>query len=433
MLKNRRISVSTVRDLGPGDWFYDTELTGFGVRRQSGAITYFVHKRIKGRQRRITIGHHGAWTPDKARQRAAELLREISTGADPAAAMRERKLRETTFDEAADEFLELHGPKLKATTRATYGFLLKMQLRPAFGTRGFADISKADVTRFHAKWKHKPRTANHALAVLSKLMSWSEHQGLRPEGSNPCLGVARYRETKRERFLSADELERLGHVMQVAEVSETENLYVLAAIRLLLFTGARLSEILTLRWSYVDLDHRLLRLPDSKTGSKAILLNEPAIQVLKRLPRLKGNAYVLPGHVTGKHLVNIRDAWQRLCADAKIDDCRVHDIRHSFGTIAVDAGGSLPLIGRLLGHSQPQTTARYAHVRNDPAAQLNEAAGNRLARALGFAAKSDIDNQIFAFRKRLPMANLRLRRRKPSPPQRAPRAKRRFGAREREA
>lgn len=431
MSKTRKISVSTVREIQPGEQFFDIDLKGFGVRRQSKAITYFVHKRIKGRQRRITIGHHGAWTPDKARQRAAELLREISAGADPATTLRETKLRQTTFNETADEFMKLHGPKLKATTQATYGYLFKIQLRPAFGTRTLADITKADVARFHTKWARKPRTANHALALLSKLMSWAEDHGLRPDGTNPCLGIERFREIKRERFLSADELERLGEAMRIAENAMTENAFVLAAIRILLFTGARLSEILTLQWSFVDLDHRLLRLPDSKTGSKAILLNEPAVQVLKRLPRIKGNPYVLPGHVTGQHLVNIRDAWQRLCAEARIEDCRVHDIRHSFGTMAVDAGGSLPLIGRLLGHSQPQTTARYAHVRNDPAAALNEAAGNRLARALRFSADKDAERAVAKVRKRMPLASLRVRRAAAAQPH--PRANRRFGSREREA
>ncbi len=147
--------------------------------------------------------------------------------------------------------------------------------------------------------------------------------------------------------------------------------WIAAAVRLLLFTGARLSEILTLRWSEVDFDNGLLRLPDSKTGAKTIYLPPPAIEVLRTLPRIDGDPHVICGAKSGAHLVNLEKPWRQVRKAADLGDVRLHDLRHTFASVAARNGLSLPVIGALLGHSQPATTARYAHPSADP---LREAA-----------------------------------------------------------
>jgi integrase len=188
---------------------------------------------------------------------------------------------------------------------------------------------------------------------------------------------------QRERFLTPEEFARLGQVLDKAARTGAHNPFVLAAIRLLILTGARLSEILTLKWAHVDELRRALLLPESKTGAKTIPLNQYALDVLTALPRLQNNPYVLPGHATGRHLRNLQAPWRAIRKQAGLDDVRLHDLRHSFASVGVAVGGSLPVIGRVLGHSQPQTTARYAHVADRLATDLVEAAGARIAQAMG--------------------------------------------------
>jgi integrase len=195
---------------------------------------------------------------------------------------------------------------------------------------------------------------------------------MRPEGSNPVRHVEKYRENRIERYLSAQEIERLETVLSEAEKESSEGPFVLAAIRLLLCTGARLGEILTLKWDYVDLDRAVIGLPDSKTGRKTIYLNSLAIELLTSLPRVEGNEFVFVGNRKGAHLVNIRKPWYRIRKLAGIEDARIHDLRHTFASIAVSAGSTLPLTGKLLGHRKSATTERYAHLTDDPVRAANE-------------------------------------------------------------
>lgn len=376
-----RITKSLVAQLQPGDIVRDTEVKGFGARRQKDSVSYFLKTRIKGRQKWLTIGLHGSpWTVETARKDALRKLADVHDGKDPSEAKRRARAGSDIFEDVAARFLAVHGKKLKPATREVYGYLIRLQLVPSLGRRRIEEITKADVASFHNKWSEKPRTANHALAVLSKIMSWAEQQGLRPEHSNPCLHIERYKESRRERFLSADELARLGKALD--EAGAKQNPYVVAAIRLLVLTGARLGEILTLKWEYIDDQRRLILLPDSKTGAKPIPLNQPAIDVLAAIPRIASNPFVLPGHITGTHLVNIQKPWRVIREAAGLGDLRLHDLRHSFASVAVAAGGSLPILGKVLGHSQPQTTARYAHLGDDPVAKLSESTAARIAEAM---------------------------------------------------
>jgi len=384
-----RINKSTVTKLQEGQILRDNELKGFGVRRRKGAPSYFLQTRINGRLRWFTIGKHGApWTPITARAEALRLLNDINNGEDPG--QRKSRLRRApTLSEASELFLKEHGAKLKPSTEHDYRALLRHHIVPALGALPIADLSQKHIARFHIGMKHIPRQANYALAVLSKLMNWAEDQGLRPSYSNPCLRIKRFPETRRQRFLSSEELERLGRVLAEHEQDNAQSPFIVAAIRLLMFTGARLGEILPLQWQYVDLERGLLLLPDSKTGQKAIFLNEPAVDLLKSLPRYPGNPHVIVGAKQDGHLVNLQKPWGRIRRAASLEDVRLHDLRHSFASIAASSGGSLPLIGQLLGHTQMATTQRYAHLAAAPVKELNEKVGARLAQVLGSGKTKD--------------------------------------------
>lgn len=374
----KKIGLAAVNAIPPSTTIWDSDLKGFCIRRQkSDAVSYMLKTRILGRIRWFTIGRHGQpWTPETARQRAREIV------ANPTVADTAAPTVPLTIGVVADQFMDTHGPKLKRSTRYVYQCLIRTYIKPAFGEQAITALTRAAVSAAHAKWKNNPRSANHALAVLSKLMSWAEDQGYRPEDSNPCRRVQRYKESKREKFLTAAELGRLGAALDKAETEHLTGTYAVAAIRLLVLTGARLNEILTLQWTHVDLDRRMAFLPDSKTGQKPLHLNDPAIAVLTSLPRFANNPYVICGNRHGMHLINLQKPWHVVRALAGLDDVRVHDLRHTFASVSVAQGGSLPMIGAILGHTQPQTTQRYAHLTADPVRQLSQATGQALAAAL---------------------------------------------------
>jgi len=258
--------------------------------------------------------------------------------------------------------------------------LLKHHLEPAFRNRKIAEITREDVSRLHQSLKAHPYAANRALALLSKMMNLAEKWGLRPDGSNPCRHVERFKEKRRQRFLSAAELLELGKVLATVERENVEHRSVVPAIRLLLFTGARRGEMLGLEWRHVDWQNLCLNLPESKTGAKTIHLNPPALVVLKAL-RSRGKKeshWVLPGRRKDGPLVGLPHAWQRIRKRAKLGDLRLHDLRHSFASVGAANNMSLPMIGALLGHSQPQTTQRYAHLAADPLKEAAERIGERI-------------------------------------------------------
>jgi integrase len=254
----------------------------------------------------------------------------------------------------------------KPRTAYEYRRAVGLFINPALGRHRISDVQRADVARFHHDLRDRPYQANRALGVLSKMMNVAEEWGLRPDGSNPCRHVKKYRELKRERYLTRDELQRLGGVLTEDQTKSAESPFAIAALGLLVLTGARLSEILTLRWENVDIENGLLRLPDSKTGAKLIYLNAAAVQLLRRVPRIQNNPHVIAGGKPGAHLVELQKPWRRIRAKANLGDVRIHDLRHSFASVAAGTGMSLPMIGKLLGHSGPVTTARYAHLAADP-------------------------------------------------------------------
>jgi integrase len=363
---------------------WDSELKGFGVRVQrGGAKSYILHYRVgTGRGaplRKLTIGRHGSpWTPETARHEAKRLLGLVETGVDPAADKIARQ-EAPTMAELAERFLSEHADtKRKASTALEYKRLLHKVILPALGRRKAADVSRADVAKLHHANRSTPYQANRLLAVLSKMFNLAERWGLRQDGSNPCRHVEKFGEKKRERMLSPAELARLGDALATYDGSP----YAVAAVKLLIFTGARLGEVLGLRSDWIDFERGEARLPDSKTGAKTLHLPPPALAVLAALPQLDGNPYLIAGAKPGAALVNLEKPWRAIRASAGLDDVRLHDLRHAFASIAASSSMGLPIIGKMLGHSQPATTARYAHLASDPVKAAAAAVANNIAAAM---------------------------------------------------
>jgi integrase len=388
--KNTKESVDALKPSARDEYLWDRELKGLAVKvTPRGRKVYLVQYRLGGRAgrcRRVTLGVHGVITPDQARRAARQVLGDVSSGVDVATQRQERRRREQdapTVAKAATEFLDLHArSKLKPRSAAEYERLLQSIVIPALGQRKLKDVTHADIEQLHHKLKATPAQANRMAAVLSKLFSWAIRRGQLPDRVNPCRGLERYKERSRNRFLSEGELARLGHALDRGLSSARLSLWAAAAIRLLLFTGARLNEILSLRWEYVDSENGLLRLPDSKTGAKIIVLNGPARAILADIPRVGDNPFVIPGDKPGQHRVDLKKPWQLVCGLAGLTGVRLHDLRHTNASLAVASGLSLPLIGGLLGHRQAATTQRYAHLYDDPMREAAEKIGARTLRAM---------------------------------------------------
>lgn len=351
----------------PGETIWDGEIPGFGLRVwPAGARSYVLKYRRGAVQRWLTIGRHGApWTPETARVEAKKLLGRVASNEDPAAERADLRNAETVEAFAETYLANYARARKKPSSAGEDERNLKNHIIPALGSLRVRDVTRAEIARFHQSMRETPYAANRCRALLSHMFKMAERWGVRPDNSNPCAHVEKYKEKGRERFLSPEELARLGKALADAD-AKGESPYVTAAIRLLLFTGARLNEILSLEWAQVDLEAKLLRLPDSKTGAKTIALPAPAVETLAKLPKQESNPHVICGARTGARLINLQKPWRRIRAAAKLEDVRLHDLRHSFASVAVAGGMSLPLIGSLLGHSQPQTTARYAHLADDP-------------------------------------------------------------------
>ena len=363
-----RISTRTVGRLRVAEReaiFWDRDLPGFGVRvYPSGTKTFVVQSRGEGRSRRLTIGRHGAITADEARRRAARIIARIKSWDDPAPPARSSGV---TVAEFAARYLEEHvATRCKPGTQVLYRAAVRQYIVPAVGETPVSSLSREQVASLHHSLRKTPYAANRAVHLLAQILDAAEDEGLRPRGANPCRSIEKFRERRHERFLSEEELRRLGRVLEAAaRGGGGASPAAVAAIRLLVLTGCRRSEILGLRWEHVDLDAGELRLPDSKTGARLVPLSPAAAEVVADLPRTPGNPWVISGRKTGAPLRNLQYPWEILRARAGLEDVRIHDLRHSFASRALALGESLPMIGELLGHRRVRTTARYAHLALD--------------------------------------------------------------------
>jgi integrase len=364
----------------------DSEIKGFLCKiTPRGHRVYMLYYRTKdGQERRPKIGVHGEITCDQARKIAQQWKAEVAAGSDPSA-HKSASRQAPTVSQLCDRYLEEHakGRKKPSSLRNDAQMIVRF-IKPDLGARKVASATVEDIARLHQRLRNTPYQANRLLALLAKMFNLAEAWGLRSNGSNPTRHVGKFREQKRQRYLTNEELERLGEVLEEAERNETEPPQIIAAIRLLLLTGCRLNEILALRWDQIDWDRGQLRFEDTKTGAQFRTVGAAVIEHLAQLPWRQSSPYVIPGRITGSHLVNLSKAWRRIRERAELDDVRIHDLRHTHASAAAGLGLSLPMIGKLLGHSQPATTARYAHLADDPvslaATSVAEHIGNLMGR-----------------------------------------------------
>ena len=346
--------------------FWDRDLAGFGVRvYPSGKKVFVVQTRAFGRSKRVSLGRHGDITTDIARKNATAAIARIKKGQPPVPVEPEPAPDPTVADLAERyqrEYVEMH---CKPATISHYRLMLRKHIVPALGERVVANVEYKDILAFHNKLHHMPTVANRAVDILVKMFNLADAWGWRPAGSNPCRGVARFKVEKHERFLTREELRRLGEALRAEPAERLASVHAAAAVRLLVLTGCRRNEILCLRWDDLNFDTGEMRLPDSKTGARTVPMASAAADVLRSLPRTPDSPWVFPGRKKGTRLVNLNDSWDRVRRRAGLDGVRLHDLRHTFASRALALGEGLPMIGDLLGHRMVNTTARYAHLARD--------------------------------------------------------------------
>ena len=361
--------------------FWDSELPGFGIRvYRTGRRVYCVQTRGPAGPKRVTLGRHGEITADAARRQAAAVIDRIKRGEAPFPVAPEPEL---TVAGLAERFLRSHVEvNCSANTKDSFGRIVRNHILPALGGLAVAAVERRHVVALHDRLSGMPTQANRTLAVLSAMFRLAEAWDLAPPGRNPCRGVRRYKEKPRERFLSRDEYRRFGRVLAEAEKDGSENPVAVAAIRLLLLTGCRKNEILSLQWDDVDRVTGELRLKDTKSGARRVPLTPAVEAVLSGIPRSDDSSWVIPGRRPDRRLGAIHQVWMRLRARAGLDDVRLHDLRHAYASRALALGAGLPMIGRLLGHATVSATARYAHLSRDSEKASAARVGGSIGKAI---------------------------------------------------
>lgn len=364
-------------------FWWDTELRGFGLRSyRSGRKCWFVQLRQRGKQKRITLGRPDDMSAEQARAAARAELAKAALDGLPAAAVSARKSPGAIcFKDYAPQFWNDYSRHWKPSTRrGNYGAVFR-ELVSEFGSQRVDAIRRADILRWRDSCVERGGAFNRTIPIMSVMMGYAEQLGLRPRGSNPCKGTPRYKRKSADRFLSAREFERLGNSLRAHE-----EIFPLAvqAIRLIIYTGARRGEIETLRWEWIQ-PPRLL-LPDSKTGPKIIYLNKQALAVIDAIPNRRETGLAFPAPRRPGGGINLDPAWAAIRKHAALPDVRLHDLRHSFASMAIADGISLVVIGKLLGHALAETTERYAHLADETISDAARRVSGSLARCLGLEA-----------------------------------------------
>jgi integrase len=362
---------------------YDDDVAGFGIRITAADARSFVlnYRTRSGRERRFTIGSYPNWRTTAAREEARRLHRIVDAGGDPLAGL-EAKRDAPTMSQLCDRFELEHLPRKRPGTAADYRRMLRNHIRPHFGQHAkVADIDFTHIDALHRKISkagHMHR-ANRVVAVLSKMFALAVKWKMRPD--NPCKGVEKNPEGKRKRYLSGDELVRLTTALIKHPDRQAANI-----VRLLLLTGARRGEVLSARWDDIDLSTGTWTKPASTTKQAAdhvAPLSAPARQLLSEIAGKEPTPkHVFPGNGAGGHRATIKRNWREITKAAGISGLRIHDLRHSFASQLVSGGASLPLVGALLGHSNPVTTSRYAHLYDDPQRAAVERVGAEVEAAM---------------------------------------------------
>jgi integrase len=363
---------------------FDSQISGLGLRiTPTGTKIFVAQARVAGRKRRITVGYSPEMALSKARAEAQQMIAAMHAGVDPTADQRARlraaAARSVTLRDFSARWLAEHAfPKLKPRTSQGYKEILHRHILPSLGNLSVAAIDRKQIERLHLAMAETPRTANQAVAIIRALLGFAVQHGLKT--SNPAASIKPYRENKRERFLSEEEIAAAADAITEAE-SHGIGPFAAAGLRLALFTGARSGEITSIQWSNVDWERRLIRLPDSKTNEpRTIHLSDAAIEVLRSTPHV--GPYVVAGRKYGSPYQSLSRAWYIARKYAGLDDVHLHDLRHSFASIAAGRGLSLYTIGKLLGHKNPKTTSRYAHLARDVVQSANDEIGAAMQAAI---------------------------------------------------
>ena len=418
-MANLKITKTIVDEVKPRstDYFlWDSELAGFGLKiAMGGRKSYVCQYRTSGGRtgdtRRLTIGAHGSpWTVDTARSEAKKILGRAANGQDPAQEKQQLKKR-ISVAELCDQYI-LHGCATKKdSTLGTDRGRIERHIKPLLGRTKVQDLTRADVKKFlqdiaQGKTATDVRTgkrgraivrggegaATRTVGLLGGILAYAVDCGM--IDISPVIGVKRFTDKKGNRYLSQQELVALGEALRQAE-SENENPSALAILKLLIFTGARKGEIEQLTWQEVDFASGYLKLADSKTGQKVIPLNAGALQILHDQQRINDNDHVFPAYRGDGFYEGTPKVWKRIRSMAGVADVRLHDLRHSFASIAVSGGASLPIIGALLGHANSATTQRYAHLSDDPLRAASDAVGRQITASLNPTSDQDNVKKLF--------------------------------------
>lgn len=369
-------------------YIWDKEITGLALCIQkTGFKSYFLRYRNANRvERRLVLGIVDEISIEEVKEKAISLKEQIKEGIDPMQPppAPPKGPQDLTFAEFAVEYIEKYAVVFKKEKSVCNDKLyLKNYLLPYFGSMKVTAINRRDVHHFHSSLHKKKFTANRCIQTLSKMMNLCEEWEYRPENSNPCKRLKKYKEEARERFLS---LEEIGRLQQALDISSTKGAspYFVALIKLLLLTGARLSEITTCKWEYINFENKVIELPDSKTGKRKILLCERCVAIIQSLPKQKHNPYLIASESKPKaHLTNPKKAWKKLLKLADLENVRIHDLRHTNASISLQAKVPIEIISKRLGHTSIRTTMRYAHLIDEQIREATNRLSDKLAEAMG--------------------------------------------------